>query len=51
MKWKFRAKENKSGYSTKAEVLEELAPDYPIVSLILEYRSLSKLKSTYCDGL
>lgn len=44
-------KKTKSGYSTKAEVLEELAPDYPIVSLILEYRSLSKLKSTYCDGL
>jgi len=44
-------KKTKSGYSTKAEVLEELAPDYPVVSLILEYRSLSKLKSTYCDGL
>lgn len=44
-------KKTKSGYSTKAEILEELAPDYPIVSLILEYRSLSKLKSTYCDGL
>lgn len=44
-------KKTKSGYSTKAEVLEELAPEYPIVSLILEYRSLSKLKSTYCDGL
>lgn len=44
-------KKTKSGYSTKAEVLEELAPDYPIVSFILEYRSLSKLKSTYCDGL
>ncbi len=44
-------KKTKSSYSTKAEVLEELAPDYPIVSSILEYRSLSKLKSTYCDGL
>lgn len=44
-------KKTKSGYSTKAEVLEELAPEYPVVSLILEYRSLSKLKSTYCDGL
>lgn len=31
--------------------MEELAPEYPIVKLILEYRSLSKLKSTYCDGL
>ena len=44
-------KKTKSGYSTKAEVLEELASDYPIVKLILEYRSLAKLKSTYCDGL
>ncbi len=44
-------KKTKSGYSTKAEILEELAPNYPIVSLVLEYRSLSKLKSTYCDGL
>lgn len=44
-------KKTKSGYSTKAEVLEELAPEYPIVKLILEYRSLAKLKSTYCDGL
>lgn len=44
-------KKTKSGYSTKAEVLEELAPDYPIAKLILEYRSLAKLKSTYCDGL
>lgn len=44
-------KKTKSGYSTKAEVLEELAPDYPIIKLILEYRSLAKLKSTYCDGL
>lgn len=44
-------KKTKSGYSTKAEVLEELAPDYPIVKLILEYRSLAKLKSTYCEGL
>ena len=44
-------KKTKSGYSTKAEILEELAPQYPVVSLILEFRSLSKLKSTYCDGL
>lgn len=44
-------KKTKSGYSTKAEILEELAPNYPIVSLVLEYRSLAKLKSTYCDGL
>ena len=32
-------------------MLEGLARDYPIVSFILEYRTLSKLKSTYCDGL
>lgn len=44
-------KRTKSGYSTNAEVLEELAPDYPIVGLILEYRKLAKLRSTYCDGL
>lgn len=44
-------KKTKKGYSTKAEILEELAPMYPVVSKILEYRSLSKLKSTYCDGL
>ena len=44
-------KKTKSGYSTNAEVLEELAPFYPIVEMILEYRSYSKLKSTYCDGL
>ncbi len=44
-------KKTKSGYSTKAEILEELALQYPVVSLILEFRSLSKLKSTYCDGL
>ena len=44
-------KKTKSGYSTNAEVLEELAADYPIVALVLEYRTLAKLKSTYCDGL
>lgn len=44
-------KKTKTGYSTNAEVLESLAEDYPIVSLILEYRTYSKLKSTYCDGL
>ncbi len=44
-------KKTKSGYSTSAEVLEELRNDFPIVELILEYRQLSKLKSTYCDGL
>ena len=44
-------KKTKSGYSTAADVLEKLAPDYPIVSDILYYRQLSKLKSTYADGL
>ncbi|MBE6818924.1 MAG: DNA polymerase I [Ruminococcaceae bacterium] len=44
-------KKTKSGYSTKAEVLEGLVDAHPVIALILEYRSLSKLKSTYCDGL
>lgn len=44
-------KKTKTGYSTSAEVLEKLAPDYPIVGDILEYRTLAKLKSTYADGL
>ncbi len=44
-------KKTKSGYSTAAEVLEKLAPEYPIVNDILEYRGLTKLKSTYADGL
>lgn len=44
-------KKTKTGYSTAADVLEKLAPDYPIVNEILEYRGLTKLKSTYADGL
>ncbi len=44
-------KKTKSGYSTNAEVLEELASEYPIVADVLEYRGISKLKSTYCEGL
>nr|WP_297178988.1 DNA polymerase I [uncultured Agathobaculum sp.] len=44
-------KKTKTGYSTSADVLERLAEDHPIVSRILEYRQLSKLKSTYVDGL
>ena len=44
-------KKTKSGFSTGAEVLEGLRYDYPIVDLILQYRQLAKLKSTYCDGL
>ncbi|MCD8067978.1 MAG: DNA polymerase I [Lachnospiraceae bacterium] len=45
------AKKTKTGYSTAADVLERLAPEYPIVNDILEYRALTKLKSTYADGL
>lgn len=44
-------KKTKTGYSTAADVLEKLAPEYPIVSDILEYRGLTKLKSTYAEGL
>lgn len=44
-------KKTKTGYSTAADVLEKLAGEYPLVSKILEYRQLSKLKSTYADGL
>ena len=45
------SKKTKTGYSTSADVLEKLAPEYPIVNKILEYRQLTKLKSTYADGL
>ena len=44
-------KKTKTGYSTAADVLEKLAPDAKIVANILEYRTYSKLKSTYADGL
>ena len=44
-------RKTKSGYSTAADVLEKLAPDYAFVADILEYRGLTKLKSTYADGL
>lgn len=44
-------KKTKTGYSTAADILEKLAPEYPIVKDILEYRQLAKLKSTYADGL
>lgn len=44
-------KKTKTGYSTAADVLEKLSEDYPIVKDILEYRGLTKLKSTYADGL
>ncbi len=44
-------KKTKTGYSTNAEVLEKLKKHHPIVPLILDYRMLTKLKSTYADGL
>ena len=44
-------KKTKTGYSTAADVLEKMAPDHQIVADILEYRTYSKLKSTYADGL
>jgi DNA polymerase-1 len=44
-------KKTKTGFSTDADVLEELAPNYPIVASILSYRELTKLKSTYADSL
>lgn len=44
-------KKNKTGYSTNAEVLEGLRYEHPVIEDILEYRTLSKIKSTYCDGL
>lgn len=44
-------KKTKSGYSTNAEVLEGLRYDHPIVEMVLNYRTLAKLNSTYCEGL
>ncbi|MGO5051378.1 DNA polymerase I [Lachnospiraceae bacterium LCP25S3_G4] len=44
-------KKTKTGYSTSADVLEKLSDEFSIVALILEYRQLTKLKSTYADGL
>lgn len=44
-------KKTKSGYSTGAEVLENLRDKHPIIDMVLEYRRYAKLKSTYCDGL
>ncbi len=44
-------KKIKTGYSTRAELLESLAPEYEICARILEYREVSKLKSTYADAL
>ena len=44
-------KKPKTGYSTNADVLESLYDEHPIIPAILEYRTIQKLKSTYCDGL
>lgn len=44
-------KKTKSGYSTSADVLESLKNQHPVVSMVLKYRTLSKLNSTYCEGL
>ena len=44
-------KKTKTGWSTGAETLEKLRYDHPAVELVLDYRALTKLKSTYCDGL
>ncbi len=44
-------KKTKSGYSTNAEVLEGLRYEHPVVDMVLNYRTLTKLNSTYCEGL
>ena len=44
-------KKTKTGYSTNAEVLEKLKSKHPIIPAIMDYRGLTKLKSTYADGL
>ncbi len=44
-------KKTKSGYSTNADVLEKLKNKHPIIPAIMDYRLLTKLKSTYADGL
>ncbi len=45
------AKKTKTGYSTAADVLDKLVGHHPIINMVLEYRQLAKLKSTYADGL
>ncbi len=44
-------KKTKTGYSTAADVLEKVADQSPVITLVLEYRQLTKLKSTYAEGL
>lgn len=45
------AKKTKTGYSTNVDVLSKLKNSYPVVADVLEYRQVTKLKSTYADGL
>lgn len=45
------SKKKKTGYSTDIEVLEKLSEQHPVINKIIEYRRLTKLKSTYLDGL
>ena len=45
------AKKTKTGYSTSADILDKLRTEDPIIPKILEYRQVTKLKSTYADGL
>ncbi|HKL80229.1 MAG TPA: DNA polymerase I [Mobilitalea sp.] len=44
-------KKTKTGYSTSADILERLQGEHPVIAMVLEYRQLTKLKSTYADGL
>ncbi len=46
-----KSRKNKTGYSTDAATLEKLQGDHPVVDSVVEYRTLSKLKSTYVDAL
>jgi len=46
-----KSKKTKTGYSTDAETLAKLVPYHPIIEDILDYRQVTKLKSTYADGL
>ena len=46
-----KSRKTKTGYSTDASTLEKLQGDHPVVDAIIEYRTLSKLKSTYVDAL
>ena len=46
-----KGKKSKTGYKTDVSTLEKLVDKHPIINLILEYRNLSKLKSTYIEGL